>query len=347
MFMKNIIFLTIILCATSLSVFAQADKAAIQKAANEANTGVGRDAKKLPQDTLKWKKGGDVSVNFSQTALSNWSAGGENSLSLSSSLNLFANYKKNKMIWENYAFCAYGIVKAGDRKAVKNSDQINIGSRVGYQMAKKWYYTAAMLGKTQFAPGYKYTAKDTTQISDFLAPAYLFLSLGLDYKPSNRLSISISPAMGKATFVRSDNPNVLISSIPQVDKDGKSLYISTPDGFDFQGNNPIKTRYEFGAGIVFNLKGDYFSKKVTYSSQLELFSNYFDKPQNIDVVWDFQFRIALSKFVSAGVRINMMHYDSQKTFTKEKQPDGSMLTVPHGAKLQVKQYFEIGLLYAF
>ena len=342
--MKYIVVLSIVLCTTTFSAYAQADKAAIQGAANTAKTAISRDTKKLPSDTLKWKKGGDISLNFSQTSLSkNWAAGGEKSLSLSSSLNLFANYKKGKMIWENYGFCAYGTIKAGDRKAVKNSDQINIGSRVGYQMSKNWYYTAAMLGKSQFAPGYKYTAKDTTRTSDFFAPAYLFLSLGLDYKPSSNLSVSFSPAMGKATFVRSDDPNVLIPAIPQVDKDGKSLYISTPDGFDFQGNNPNKTRYEFGAGIVFNLNGSYFDKKVTYSSQLELFSNYFEKPQNIDVIWDFQFRVALTRFVAASVRINMMYYDNQKTFVTLS--DGTK--EEHGAKLQVKQYFEIGLLYAF
>ena len=323
--MKYLLIISVFLC---VSLPTQAQRDAIKSAASTANTGVGRDAKKLPPDSLTWKKGGDISLSFSQTDLSNWAAGGEKSISFSSSSNLFANYKKNKIIWENTAFMAYGVIKAGDRDPVKNSDQINIGSRVGYQMAKNWYYTAALLGKTQFAPGYKYSSKDTIYTSNFLAPAYLFLSLGLDYKPSSRLSVSISPAMGKATFVRSDSTTVLVSSgisHELIDK-GK------------------KARYEFGGGIVFNLNGSYFSKKVTYTSQLELFSNYFDKPQNVDVVWDFQFRVALTKYVSAGVRINMIYYDSQKTFIKNSVTEEME---QHGAKLQVKEYFEIGLFYAF
>jgi hypothetical protein len=328
--MKHILVLSIILCALSFPAQAQADKAAIKGAAATAAAGVGRDAKKLP-DTLIWKKGGDISLNFSQISLANWAAGGEKSLALSSSANLFANYKKGKMIWENYAFLAYGVIKAGKRKSVKNSDQINIGSRIGYEMAKNWYYTAALLGKTQFTSGYKYTSTDTTYISDFLAPAYMYLSLGLDYKPSSKFSISFSPAMGKATFVRSSDPVVLSSSG------------ITQDLLD-KGK---KSRYEFGGGIVFNLNGGFFSKKVTYISQLELFSNYLEKPQNIDVVWDFQFRIAVTKFVSAGVRLNMIYDDNQKTFKRVRQPDGSQIDEPHGAKLQVKQYFEIGLFYAF
>jgi hypothetical protein len=276
---------------------------------------------------MRWKKGGDVSFNFSQTSLTNWAAGGENSIMFGAASNLFANYKKDKIIWENYAFGAYGMLKTGDRKAVKNSDQLNFGSRVGYQMAKNWYYTAALLGKSQFTTGYK---SDTVYISNFLAPAYMYLSLGLDYKPSDRLFISFAPAMGKATFVRSNVTNVLLSSgMPQdMIDDGK------------------KSRYEFGGGIVFRLNGSYFSKKVTYTSQLELFSNYFDKPQNIDLIWDFTFRCALTKHISADVRINMIYFDSQKNIVKE-EINGVMTDVTHGAKLQVKEYFEIGLFYAF
>ena len=327
--MKHIFVLVMILCTISLSVKAQADKDAIKGAAATATAGVGG-AKKLP-DSLIWKKGGDVALNFSQTYLSNWAAGGEPSLSLSTTANLFANYKKDKLIWENYAFFAYGMIKAGDRKSVKNSDQANIGSRVGLQMARNWYYTAALLGKTQFAPGYKYSSTDTTYVSNFLAPAYLYLSLGLDYKPSSNFSISFAPAMGKATYVRSNNPVVLTSSGITKDliDDGK------------------KSRYEFGGGMVFNLNGDFLSKKVTYITQLELFSNYLEKPQNVDVVWDFQFRIALTKFIAATVRLNMIYDDDQKTFKKELQTDGSIEDKQHGAKLQIKEYFEIGLFYAF
>jgi len=325
--MKYIFVLSIILSAIASSMYAQTNKAGIKGAASTANTGVGRSAQKLPQDSLNWKKGGDVSLSFSQIHLANWAAGGENSLSLSTSANLYANYKKNKMIWENYAFMVYGIVKAENRNAVKNSDQINMGSRVGYQMASKWYYTAAMLGKSQFAPGYRYSATDTTRVSDFLAPAYLYLMLGLDYKPSSRFFVSFAPAMGKATFVRSTDEIILAS-------------VGIPRDIIDAGK---QARYEFGGGIVFNINGSYFSKKVTYSSQLELFSNYFDKPQNLDVVWDFQFRVTLTEFIAATVRLNMLYNDSQKTFVT--LPDGTK--EEHGAKLQVMQYFEIGLFYAF
>jgi len=313
-------------------VQAQLERDAIKGAAATATKGVG--SRKLPTDSLNWRKGGDISLNFSQIHLSNWAAGGEKSISFSSAANIYANYNKNKVIWENYAFMAYGTIRAGERDAIKNSDQLNIGSRAGYQMANNWYYTLAMLGKTQFAPGYRYTSNDTIYNSDFLAPAYMFLSLGLDYKPSSRFFISFSPAMGKATFVTSNNPIVLATAgIPQdLDEEGNII------------NKAKKTRYEFGSGVVFNLNGNFFEKKVTYNSQLELFSNYLKKPQNIDVIWDFQFRVALTKHVAAGLRLNMIYSDNQKTFVKN--PTTGRLE-ERGPQLQVKEFFEIGLFYAF
>ena len=318
------------MCIFSLPLQAQQDMAEIKGAAATATRGVG--SRRLPPDSLNWKKGGDVSLSFSQVHLSNWAAGGEKSLSFGSSSNLYANYKKDKMIWENYAFLSYGVIKAGERAAIKNSDQINVGSRAGYQMSNNWYYAAAMLGKTQFAPGYRYSANDTTKTSTFLAPAYMFLSLGLDYKPSSRFYISLAPAMGKATFLNSKDETILKAAgiTQEMIDDGK------------------KARYEFGGGIVLNMNGNFFENRVSYITQLELFSNYFDEPQNIDVVWDFQLRIALTKHISAALRLNMIYYDKQKTLKPVKQADGSEKLEPiGGAQLQVKQNFEIGLYYGF
>lgn len=301
--------------------YGQSEDSNIKSAKGTASSGIGSNADKFA-DSTAWKAGGDVAVNFAQTYLNNWSAGGENSIAISGTVNLFANYKKNKFIWQNSAFMTYGMLKSGDHKAIKNTDQFDIASRAGYEMAKNWYYSFAFLGKTQFSPGYKYSSSDTIRISDFLAPAYLYLSLGVDYKPNSMFSVSISPLMGKATLVRSNDRTVMKTA-------------GLNDKIIDAGKH---ARYEFGGGIIFNLQGDLLDKRVTYNTQLELFSNYLEKPQNVDMIWDLQFRIALTKFISAGLRLNMIYDDDQKTMV-----DG----IEHGAKLQVKEYFEIGLFYAF
>jgi hypothetical protein len=327
-FVRYILIVAFIVCP--VIVAAQSVDSNIKAAKTAAAAAIKSDPNKHP-DSLRWTTGGNASINFSQTWLSNWSAGGEPTFTFNSSLNAFANYKKNKFFWENNTFLAYGIIKKGDYKAIKNNDQINIGSRIGYQMAKKWYYSAVFLGKSQFTAGYQYLATDTTRISDFLAPAYFYLSLGFDFKPSSRFSTHLSPVMGKTTLVRSDDETVLKTAGLSQELIDKNKH----------------ARYEFGGGIVFNLNGDFLSKKVTYITQLELFSNYLESPQDIDITWDFQFRIALAKYVSSSVRINMIYDNDQKTVIKEKNAEGVMANVSHGAKLQVKEFFEIGFFYSF
>ncbi len=48
-----------------------------------------------------WTKGGTLGLNLSQVYLDNWAAGGDNSVSVTGLVSLFANYKKNKSSWDN------------------------------------------------------------------------------------------------------------------------------------------------------------------------------------------------------------------------------------------------------
>ncbi len=136
----------------------------------------------VPPDTT-WKKGGLIAINFNQTSLTNWAAGGQNSLALSGIANFFTKYKNNKSQWDTNLDLAYGMVKLDDGDAQKNDDRIEFNSKYGYDAYKSiWFYTALVNAKTQFAPGYNYP-NDSVKISDFAAPAYVLFSLGMDYKP--------------------------------------------------------------------------------------------------------------------------------------------------------------------
>ena len=51
--------------------------------------------KAIAADSVKpWKVGGVISINGQQVSLTNWSAGGNNSISLGGLVNVFAKYKK-------------------------------------------------------------------------------------------------------------------------------------------------------------------------------------------------------------------------------------------------------------
>jgi hypothetical protein len=48
-----------------------------------------------------WKKGGYFALNGSQVSLTNWVAGGQNSVSINALFGLYANWKKESKTWEN------------------------------------------------------------------------------------------------------------------------------------------------------------------------------------------------------------------------------------------------------
>src|SRR5580693_5047206 len=81
----------------------------VQELKSEASKTITKD----PNDTIPkiWKTGGLLSLTFNQSALSNWSAGGDkSSLSFEAGFNAYAFYKKEKNAWDNTINLAYGLV---------------------------------------------------------------------------------------------------------------------------------------------------------------------------------------------------------------------------------------------
>jgi hypothetical protein len=150
--------------------------------------------------TSNWEKGGNYSFNFSQVSFSNWAAGGQNAVAGVTKLQLFANYKKNNTAWDSKIDLGYGLSKVQGIAIQKNEDIIDLQSKLGIVATNKLYYSAGLNFKSQFAPGYS-DATNTTKISNLFSPAYLSVSLGMDYKPSDKFSLMLSPATGKLTIV--------------------------------------------------------------------------------------------------------------------------------------------------
>jgi hypothetical protein len=331
---KKIISIFCICCFFPFGATLKAQKDAdIKKAKTEvtnADNALKKFRKFTNNDSVHWLLGGDATLTFSATSLTNWVNGGEDQIGVNSVVNVFANYKKGKRTFENYGTFAYGLLKKGERRAVKNDDRLHFVSKVGHQISPKWYYTASFLSRTQFAPGYKYTAKDTIKISDFLNPINLFLSVGVDYRPGDQFSAVISPVMGKSTFALSDDLTILgnaglVETI--VDEEGKNVVV------------PKKPKYEFGGGILLTLKGNMLKNRVSYNSTLDLFSNYMVNPQNVDVNWTFNMKILIYKNISADIQF-LMKYDDDQSYVDKTGATG-------GPRLQTQNKTGVSIFYQF
>ncbi|MCB9023753.1 MAG: DUF3078 domain-containing protein [Lentimicrobium sp.] len=267
-------------------------------------------------DTTKlWTTGIKTSLSFSQVSLTNWAAGGENSLGGNSFINLIANMKKARTTWDNSLDLAYGLIKQGDAKVRKSDDKIDFVSKVGHNVINKHLFLSANLSfRTQFTDGFNYP-NDSVLISTFMAPGYLMLGLGMDYKPYPYLSVSLLPVTGRLTIVGD-----------------KGLSDAGAYGVD-----PGKTiRPEFGASLKATFEKDIITN-VNLKSKLELFSNYVDRPQNIDINWEALLILKVNKLISTYIGLQTVYDHDIQIMDK----DGKT-----GPRTQFKQTFGIGLTYA-
>ncbi|GET29153.1 hypothetical protein SD074_13550 [Prolixibacter sp. SD074] len=271
-----------------------------------------------PSDTTKyWSINGNGSLNFSQVTLTNWAEGGDGSVSGTFLFNINANKKKNNHAWDNSFNMQYGFVKNNNENLRKSVDKLSFSSKYGYKIDGKWYLSALYDFRTQLAKGYNYPNK-TTYISNFMAPGYMNFALGFDYKPNKSISALISPVSTKFTFLVDDS-------------------LSMAGAF---GVNPgDKFRAEFGAYAKFSYTQTDLLKNVDLETKLDLFSNYLDKPQNIDVNWDIRFNMQINKFLAANFGATLKYDDNIKYVDSSG--------VEHGPRVQLKQFLGIGLTYNF
>jgi hypothetical protein len=273
-------------------------------------------------DTIKyWKFNGLASINLSQVSLTNWAAGGQSSSSGVALFNFNANYLKDNLSWENTLNMGYGLLKENGKDVVKTHDKFDFISKFGVKRTEKIYISTLFNFKTQFAPGYNYP-NTSDMISKFLAPGYLTLSVGLDYKPNKTFSFLISPLTGKMTIVNDD-------------------VLSAAGSFGVEPSN--KLRYEVGSFVKLELKTE-LMKNVSLQTKLDLFSNYLHNPQNVDVNWDLLINMKINDYLSANLITNLI-YDDDVKINVDKNSDG--IVEARGPRIQFKEIFGLGLSLKF
>ncbi len=274
-------------------------------------------------DTLKgWHQGGTVNINTNQTSLTNWAAGGQSSVSFGGLLSLYAHYQDEKKIWDNNLDIGYGSMKQ-DKKTGwrKTDDKIDISSTFGLKATEKLYYALLLNFKTQMTRGYNYP-DDSTVISKFLAPGYLLTSLGIEYKPGEFFNAIIAPFTLKMTFVNDDG-------------------LSDAGAF---GVGPGKKAYsEFGGYIRLTGKKE-LMENIMFQTKLDLFSNYLNNPQYIDVNWETLLSMKVNQYISATLSTQLI-YDHDIDIAIDENDDG--IIDETGPRVQFKEVLAVGLSIIF
>lgn len=312
---RLLFFLTVATLGLTSSSQAQNDVQALRNAVNGATIS------KDPKDTTKmtWKTGGLLSLTFNQAALSNWSAGGDKSaISLNSLVNLYAFYVDGRRSWDNFLNAQYGVANTTSLGTRKTQDVFNVTSKYGYDVGKKWYLSGLFDFRTQFSAGYNYPSENTRiKTSGLLAPAYLLLSLGMDYKPTSNFSLFMSPATIREVIVNDD-----------------SLAAVGAFGVD----SGRKSRLEFGSYVSINYTTP-LSKTAVYTGRLDMFSDYLNHPENIAFYMTNVLTVKVTSIISMNLSLTMIYDDRVKSVKSNGTPGGPAL--------QLQEVMGIGVAYKF
>ena len=244
-------------------------------------------AQETSNDTIKlWTKKGNISLLFNQTAFnSKWLGGGTSNLAGNFGLNYDFNYKKEDVIWDNKFIVAYGLTKVKGSKISKTDDRLELNSLWGKKAKGDWYYSLFFNFKTQMNVGHD---EHGTNISHFFSPAYFQLGPGMLWKKSNNLSVNFSPATAKLIIVH-----------PHFTDFGTSFGV-------MQGDS---SRFEFGASISGYYKFNVMAN-ISIENRLNLYSNYLDKPQNVDIDYQMNILMRINKYVSANLALQGIYDDN-------------------------------------
>ncbi len=287
-------------------------------------------------DTTKpWKYTGRYAIMLNQISFQNWAAGGESSLSGRASVDYHLVYKKDKFSFDHSAHLAYGMVGYFHKRVQKTDDKIDLLFGVSSQFSKKWYFTSIVSFKTQFSKGYK-NPDFTHEISDFMAPGYLTVSIGFRYKAKKNFELFMSPLAGKVTFVL----NQYLAN--------QGAYGVKKAVTDSLGNVLIpgeRTAGQLGINILSSYQAS-IMKNILFKTRINLYNNYLEeepsKRWQIDMDWNNELSFKINKYFST-IFLVQLKYDPNALFPVY---DDNHEVIDQKSKLQWKQSLGVSFLYS-
>jgi hypothetical protein len=252
----------------------------------------------------KWKVNGRFTFLFNQSTFTNWKAGGDNNIAGNIGVNYDFNYKNGPWNWDNRIITAYGMSSIKDEGFRKTGDRFEYNSLLGLKTKKYWFFSFILNFKTQYSRGFDYKKTPKVAISDFFAPAYLTFGPGMLWKRSDNATVNIAPATARFTFVSDE--------------------FSGKYGVD-QGKN---TKFDLG----FNLSAFFKFKildNVTVTNIFAMYSNYLEKPQNIDLDYQMRFSVPLNRYLAMDILLHTLIDDNASS------------------KVQFKEIFGLSFKYTF
>lgn len=243
-------------------------------------------AQETQKDTSYWSKKGNFTLLVNQSSFENWQAGGQSNVSGNVGVNYDFNYTKGNLSWTNKVIVAYGLTKIKDQPEQKTDDRIEFTSTAGKKAGGNWYYSLFFNFKTQMDAGLD--PASGLRNSQLFSPAYFQLGPGMLWKKSDNLRVNIAPATSRLILV-----------------DGKFTEIASSFGVE-QGKT---SRVEFGAAVNGYYKFQ-IMENVTFENILNLYSNYLEDAQNVDLDYQLNIVLKVNKYLTTNFAFQTIYDDN-------------------------------------
>jgi hypothetical protein len=275
------------------------------------------------QNKMVWEKGCRFSLIIGQAGSKNWASGSDVfSISANSFLNAYANGQKGKWYFNNSLIASFGLINSDEYATIKNDDKIDFFSTVGVSLRTKPAVGvgAAFNFRSQFSNGYDRDYLNQglkRRTSGFFAPAYITIALmGVSYHKNN-IDLYMT-VLGFRGIIVSNAPYSYLFQggiIPDNIINEKNPAKKERSVAEMYGVDPAKTiQTQAGPYVSVGYNKEIY-KNVTYSGQLDLFSDFtHSKPGNIDFFWINTFYLKVNKWLNAVYSLDLAYEDDIKKF---------------------------------
>ncbi|SCY31816.1 Protein of unknown function [Nonlabens sp. Hel1_33_55] len=250
-----------------------------------------------------WANTGKFQFLFNQSAFNaDWTGGGTSSIAGSLAVDVDLVYTEDRIAWENSISAEYGLtIQEDERFTRKTNDRIELNSVVGYEVRENddtAYYSFFINAMTQATKGYVYSKNDDgevtrTERTNMFSPGYFQAGPGFLYKKNKMLTLNVAPSTARL---------ILVDDMFTSGEDYE-------DGSYFGVDAGETKRYELGASInaMYKFK---IMDNITMDNKLLIYSNYLDKPGNVDINYATNINMKVNDYISAKLIFQAIYDDN-------------------------------------
>jgi hypothetical protein len=241
-----------------------------------------------------WSPTAEMALNISQIAFSNWTQGGQNSLTWAFISSNGLGYRHGTWLKRSNLKISYGRTKISGEESRVNDNELFLETVLSKDIG--WvvdpYFSNNV--RTPIAPGYNYDLIPAVQVVGFFDPGYVTQSIGFTYGQITGLQIRAGVAV-------------------------QEIFTNRFRTFTDDPETPEIEAFRYETGIETVTEANYnFGEQFTVKSNLRLFGR-FEEIDVWDVRWDNIITAKINDFINVNFNVLLLYDIKQTLRTQVKE----------------------------